>query len=348
MSPPTVVSAPKVSVLMAVRNGGAFLEQALASMSAQTWHDYELIVVDDGSTDGSGDRVLAFAGKDRRLRLLRQAPLGLVEALNRAAGEARGELWARMDADDIAHPERLQRQLEFLARRPEVGVLGTAVRRFGAAHGRWRLPESDPAAKAALLFGTPFAHPTVMLRRAVWKESGGGYRPEFRAAEDIDLWERLAPHTRFANLPEVMLDYRVHPAQVTAMAGDSMARNGARVRERVIRALGLRPSDAERTTHEAVAWLRRGSLTELAAARSWLERLVAAESGSPAERAARRSEVARRWFEFCNCHSRLGREAWRVYREASFRSADPTSLSRRLRFLLLCAVGPLRFGGLHV
>jgi glycosyltransferase involved in cell wall biosynthesis len=337
MNPAGTVERPVVSVLLAVRNGGSYLAEALGSIQAQTLRAWELVVVDDGSNDDTPALLAAAARSDARIRVFRQEPLGLVAALNRAAAEARGEFLARMDADDRAHPQRLARQVDFLAAHPEVGVLGTAIRRIGAAGGTWTRPEDDATLRAALLFEAPFAHPTVMLRRSIWQVAREGYREDFRAAEDIDLWERLAPHTRFANLPDVLLDYRVHPGQVTAVATETMARNGARVRQRWLQRLGLKPTEPELARHEAVAWIRSGTLSELDAAGAWLDRLAAAGAANdPVAAAALRRVVARRWFEFANAHSRLGWPAWRAWRGHVSREGVPAG--RQLRFAALCAL----------
>ena len=340
---------PGISVIMAVRNGGTYLAEAIASIRAQSYHDWELIVVDDGSTDGSDAVLQAAARSESRLQVIRQEQLGLVAALNRAVAGARGEYLARMDADDRAHPERLGRQRAFMAAHPEVGVLGTAMRRFGAARGVWRRPVQDADLRAALLFEAPFAHPTVMMRRSVWEAAAGeGYREDFRAAEDIDLWERLAPHTRFANLGGPLLDYRVHPGQVTAVATDTMARNGARVRRRWLQQLGLEPTEAEMKRHEAVAWLRTGSAEELRLAGLWLRQVESANAHcGRIEPQALAALLGRRWFEYCNAHSRLGWEAQRIYRGVSLGSLDATPWIRRLRFTLLCALRQPTKGGRH-
>lgn len=340
---------PRVSVILAVRNGGALLAEALASLSAQAWRDWECVVVDDGSDDGS-DRVLAAAAyADPRFRLLRQDRLGLVTALNRAIGVARGEFLARMDADDRAHPERFARQVAFLDAHPAVGVLGTAVRRIGAARGVWRRPVADADLRAALLFETPFAHPTVMMRRTVWVQAAGeGYREEFRAAEDIDLWERLATHTVFANLAEPLLSYRIHAGQVTALATETMANNGARVRRRWLERLGLRPDDAQMKTHEAIAWLQPGSAEDLRRGDQWLADIEAANRRTGLlEPTALAAILRRRWFEYCNAHSRLGLIAWRTHRQAAFGRPSTVSTLRRLRFGMLCVGRQLARGGHH-
>ena len=346
MNADTHPAQPMVSVIMAVRNGGPFLVEAIASIRDQRFRDWEFVVVDDGSTDETAAVLQEAMRSDNRLRSFRQEPLGLVPALNRAATEARGTLLARMDADDRAHPERLGRQVAYLAANPGIGVLGTAVRRIGA--GRlWRRPVDNAALRAALLFETPFAHPTVMIRRDVWEKSDGGYRPDFRAAEDIDLWERLAPHTEFANLAAPLLDYRIHNAQVTAISTANMAQNGARVRRRWLQRVGLDATASELDRHEAVAWLRTGSVDDLAAAGAWLVRVREANVQSGwLDVTALSQLVGRRWFEFCNAHSRLGWAAWRTFRQFPVGDLTQVPRLRRWRFALLCALrAPLKGGG---
>jgi glycosyltransferase involved in cell wall biosynthesis len=324
---------------MAVRDGEAHLNEAIASIRAQSFCDWELLVVDDGSDDGTLTALKDVASSDARIRVFRQEKLGLVAALNRAVGEARGDLFARMDADDRAHPARLERQVCFLGLHRDVGVVGTPVRRFGAATGVWLRPLSDADIRAALLFEAPLAHPTVMFRRSLWESAAGeGYREDFRAAEDIDLWERLASYTRFANLAEPLLDYRVHAKQVTQTASAAMAKNGARVRMRWLQRIGVLPSDREMECHEAVAWLRAGTREQLQAAGCWLGRIPLANVTSgvlnPDSLAA---VLERRWFEYASAHSRLGFRAWRTWRQVTFRRGEIPAL-RVLRFALICAL----------
>ncbi len=347
MNAGTHAARPMVSVIMAVRIGGPFLPEAIASIRGQQFRDWEFVVVDDGSTDDTAAVLQEAARSDDRLRLFRQDPLGLVPALNRAVAEARGNFLARMDADDRAHPERLGRQLAFLAANPGVGVLGTAVRRIGAGRGIWQRPTDDAALRAALLFEAPFAHPTVMMRREVWEKSAGGYRPDFQAAEDIDLWERLASETEFANLSTPLLEYRIHAGQVTSIATPEMAQNGARVRRRWLQRVGLEPTASDMEHHEAVAWLRTGSIGDLAGAAAWLISLQEANTNSGwLDETALSRLIGRRWFEYCNAHSRLGLAAWRTFRGFPVGDLVQVPRLRRLRFALLCALrAPLEGGG---
>lgn len=333
-----VETQPTVSIIMAVRNGAPHVTEAIASIRRQTWTDWELIVVNDGSVDDSGRLAEMAAAADKRVRVLHQEASGLVEALNHGAAAARGELLARIDADDRAHPVRLERQVSFLRHHPEVGVLGTAVRRFGTGRGVWRRPVTDPEIRSLLVFEAPFAHPTVMFRRALVGAVGGEwYRTEFRAAEDIDLWERLASHTAFANLAEPLLDYRVHERQVTRTAAAEMAANGAKVRRRVLQSLELDPTDAEVARHEAIVWLRAGTLAELQASAAWFERLANARLESARfEPVAWHRALARRWYDWCTVHSSQGLPVWRTYRCSPLAHGDGATTARRAAFWFRC------------
>jgi glycosyltransferase involved in cell wall biosynthesis len=229
------VTAPPVSVLMAVRDGAPWVADAVASVLAQTAGDLELIVVDDGSTDATPE--LLSAVSDRRLSMIRQAPAGLTRALNRALAAAGGGLIARLDADDWALPERLARQRAFLERWPQIGLLGAAAREVDAAGATVRLvqpPQEDGAIRRALIRANPFVHSSVMVRRALL-ERAGGYDETLAVAQDYDLWMRLARVTRLANLADVLVVRRLGASRVSVAREDERLRTEARVRWRAVR-----------------------------------------------------------------------------------------------------------------
>lgn len=228
-------AAPAVSVLMAVHNGVHWVGAATASVLGQTLSDLELIVVDDGSTDGTADLLCTFG--EPRLRVERQPRAGLTRSLNRALFLARAALVARLDADDVSLPERLNRQYAFLAAHPEVGLLGTAaleVDEAGREAGVVRPPEDDRAIRRALIRHNPFVHSSVMMRRAL-VEQVGGYDISFTVAQDYDLWLRLSGITRMANLGEPLVIRRLVPGRVTASRDSERLRAEARARWRAVR-----------------------------------------------------------------------------------------------------------------
>jgi hypothetical protein len=211
---------PTLSVTMAVYNGGPYLQSALDTLSSQTFRDFELIVVDDGSTDGTSEVLTAHASREPRMRVVRHVQnLGLVPARNRALRECRGDLIAVADADDLFKPDRFERQVTFLARNPDVGFCGTSVELIdgnGRPTGVYRPPQSDADIRFFSLLGGCFWNTTTMYRAALLAESGG-YNPAFNnGAEDYDLWVRLMRVTRCANLPEIAACQRVHSSSVTA------------------------------------------------------------------------------------------------------------------------------------
>lgn len=242
-----------VSVIMAVHNGEPYLAEAVESILGQTFADFDFVIVDDGSTDGSAEVVLGYA--DPRIRLLRNpANLGLIASLNRAVEAADGVYLARMDADDVSLPGRFTEQVAFLERHPEVGVLGAGVQMFGVRDGSIVPAPADPGDLAcALPFHNPLAHPTAMLRGAVLRRAGLRYDPSFVHAEDYELWTRCAEVSLLANLPEILLRYRTHAANISVVHAAAQRATADRIRRRELLALGLVPSAAEEALHGAVA-----------------------------------------------------------------------------------------------
>ena len=212
-------SRTQVSVILPVRNGGAYLPLAVDSVLRQTFNAFELLVIDDASSDGSVSKLEPVAARDPRLRLLKSPGSGLVAALNFGLAQAQAELVARMDADDIALPERLSRQVEFLGTMPGISVAGTQVAFIDAAGTltgeRTSFPtEPKEITKALTARGCVIRHPSILARKSSLL-SVGGYRPACSKAEDYDLWLRLVDGDRIANLPEVLLHYRIHPLQIS-------------------------------------------------------------------------------------------------------------------------------------
>jgi glycosyltransferase involved in cell wall biosynthesis len=263
-----------VSVLMPVYNAEVYLRDAMSSVFAQTFRDFELIVVDDGSTDSTAS-ILEACG-DSRLRVLRnQGNLGVIASLNRGLEWARGEFIARMDADDFCYPNRLAVQIEFMKRRPEIGVVGAWYRPIGARRFRMvRLPATHEDICAWLPFHCPIAHPTTVLRRKVLVSNKLNYDLEYRHAEDYDLWSRAAHVTRLANIPQALLRYRVHLDQVTSHHRDVQAVNSKRVRRRELARLLRDVSTTEIDFHqEIVTCTFEKSSAILGRIEMWLSRL---------------------------------------------------------------------------
>jgi hypothetical protein len=209
------MSNPMISVVMSVFNGEEFLDEAVSSILRQTYRDFEFIIIDDGSTDGSAGMLEEYQQRDSRVRVVHQPNSGLVQALNGGCGLAAGKYIARMDADDVAMEDRLAVQVEAMEMNPGIGVLGSAVVFIDAFGGKVAIPRYHPTDSAeiheALLDGNVIWHPSVLIRASILALVGG-YR-NIPDAEDYDLWLRVSDHAQLTNLAVPLLKYRVHPGQ---------------------------------------------------------------------------------------------------------------------------------------
>ncbi|MBI3436795.1 MAG: glycosyltransferase [Proteobacteria bacterium] len=239
---------PRVSVLMPVRDGERFVTPAVRSILAQSLTDLELIVIDDGSRDNTPAIIAALADADARMRVVRGPAQGLVAALNCGLAQARGEWIARLDADDVALPHRLARQMGDIGKDREIVLLGGWAEQIdasGALLGKRLAPEPEAARLAVVLERkNPMIHSTVLFMASIARRLGG-YRPAFEAAEDYDLWLRMAELGKVANVPEIVVQYRVHDRNVSTnneirqLFSTRLAQRAARLR----RTTGVDPCD---------------------------------------------------------------------------------------------------------
>jgi glycosyltransferase involved in cell wall biosynthesis len=216
-------SLPQISVIMPVYNSQEYLHEAVTSILAQTFTDFELIAVDDGSTDGSGTILESFRQSDARVIVQRHSQnRGVAAARNTGLALARGKYIACMDADDISLPERFEKQVAFLEMHPDLGILGSAVQVIdegGYKIGALSAPLEDLGIRWASIFSTPFMQPTIMYRRSVMVEHGLQYRNTMEPADDFDFSIRLLEFARAANFAESFYIYRIHPASLTSKYG---------------------------------------------------------------------------------------------------------------------------------
>ena len=207
---------PRVSIVLPFRDAADTLPECLESIRRQTLAEWELVAVDDGSRDASAPLLEEFAREDARVRLLRPGRVGLVAALNLGVREAGAPLVARMDADDVMHPERLEAQAEYLDRHPDVALAGTQVELFPPErvqagyreYVRWQNAVLEPDEVATQIYvESPFAHPSVMVRRETLLRVGGYAEGDF--PEDYELWLRMhRAGCRMAKVPRVLLFWR--------------------------------------------------------------------------------------------------------------------------------------------
>lgn len=306
-----------LDVMMTVYNAERYLHDALGSIQNQTFRDFRLICIDDGSTDQSPDILSQFAAADARIQIIRQTNQGVVKAANRGMSMCTAPLIARMDSDDIAMPTRLEKQVQFMAKHPDVSVVGTSILEIDAQSQPLATvvyPTEHEAIDAAnMQVKTSLAHPTVMFRRDAFNALGG-YREAFRYVEDLDMWLRLAEHGRLANLPDVLLCYRQHT--------DSISWNHTGEKEeRLIQLL--------QTTYE-----RRGVELPQSLVRRCLTRRSPGGPAKWARKAARQGhwDVALKHLRAQWKRSPLDFVTWRMSVEVVARSAASSLMGHRCSF----------------
>ena len=230
---------PKVSVIMSVYNGEPFVGEAVASILSQTFSDFEFLVVDDASTDGTRDYLLSV-GDSRLVVLQNEANIGRTPSLNKAIRSARGEYLARQDADDVSLPERIERQVAYLDTHPTVGLVGTRVDWIDEQGRRLDRPPfptqyDNAAIQQQLLVNCCFAHGSVMFRRQALEEAGGGYNEAWNETEDWELWLRMTEGWDGANLDEPLYRYRWHSAMASVRNRDDQVRLGSLARDLAVK-----------------------------------------------------------------------------------------------------------------
>jgi glycosyltransferase involved in cell wall biosynthesis len=222
---------PVISVVLPVYNGEKYVAEAIDSILNQTFTDFELIIINDGSTDNSLQVLQECQKYDARIRLISRENIGLVATLNEGLDLARGAWIARMDQDDIALPQRFEKQLQWLAK-TGADICGSWIAFFGNEKRPVRKhPHTDVGIKAEMLFGPGFAHPTVMMKTALVILER--YNSAWEKAEDYDLWERaVRSGWLMTNVPEVLLFYRLHEQQISAATVIEQQRQSQKIRRR--------------------------------------------------------------------------------------------------------------------
>jgi glycosyltransferase involved in cell wall biosynthesis len=221
---------------MPIYNGERFLQESIESILRQTYNDFEFIIINDGSRDGSAQIIESYL--DSRIRYTENSEnIGVTRSLNRGLAMAVGEYVARMDADDISLPNRLESQVRFLDSHPEVGVLGTGVRlidEFGHERETLVFPSEHGVLRWVMCFlFNPIPHPSVMTRRS-HLEQVGGYKEELSCSQDYDLWWRMGEVSRLSNLQEVLLCLRKHAGNISSTRGKLQREVGLEINRRIL------------------------------------------------------------------------------------------------------------------
>lgn len=256
---------------MPVYKGDKYLPESVESILNQTFYDFEFIIICDDPTEMTRLILDNYQQDDSRIKIYYQERQGLVNSLNRGISFSQGEYVARMDADDISLPNRVEKQVKFMDDNPEIGISGTAVESFGDGHHVFKYPCDHNTMISQMLFTCPLCHPSVIIRKSIFCQKNLSYDQNESYAEDLGLWIRAAKVLKLANIPDVLLNYRVHASITNKSIQEGKS---ARMRLSQIKQLDISPTESETEIHEALGASRFESSEDfIYRAKSWLEKL---------------------------------------------------------------------------
>ncbi len=324
---------PSVTVLMPLYNGERYVRTAVDSILRQTWRDFELLIIDDGSNDSGPEVVTAI--EDERIVFLRNPRnMGVAATLNRGLETARGRYIARMDADDISLLDRLERQVRFMDEHSDVGISGSWVRFFGIGVSTTLTPPcASEALRCYALFENPLCHMSVMMRRGLMQKHKLLYDGVFSRSEDYELWSRSLRCFPLANISRVLVRARQHAASATLSNWQEMTAQTEIIQARMLGVLGITPRPEEQKLHHQVGrGLRQPEMSRLIAGERWLRHVCRFNQATGyADVAAFANVVGQIWLRFCTNSAPLGVEVWRCWRDSPLKRGYAASMSDQLR-----------------
>lgn len=271
---------PEISVLLPLYKADKYIRSAISSILNQTFNNFELIIICDDPSDDTKKILNEYALLDHRVKVYYQEKKGLVESLNTGIDYSEGKYIARMDADDISLPERLEKQYWYMEKNPGIGVCGTNIETIdenGKRIGKIIFPTRDKEIKANLFFYSPFAHPSVIIRKKFLASKCFKYDPLYRHAEDYELWTRFSKITNFANLDDTLLLYRVHSSSIGMAYNSEQAKVTNFIRmNQIYSNLGLDFTDDELLNHISLCNcdLRNFDILRLISIENWLSKVL--------------------------------------------------------------------------
>lgn len=323
---------PKVTVLLPVYNGERYLREAIDSVISQTFSDFELLIIDDGSTDSSLQIINSYT--DSRIRLLRNDKrLKLSGALNRGMDNASGEYIARMDADDICLPQRLATQVTYMERYQDVGVCGSWIKMFGLRGTIvYKAPTGYQHVRAKALFDNPFVHPSVMMRKTLFDRFSLRFDGNYYPTEDFELWTRAISLFPCDNIGMVLLHYRVHSQSMTNSDWTQMDARALAIVKRELELLGCHASDDQAAFHRNIGrQMSRQcrSRDEVMVAEEWLKSLLALNGQRKHYEDRALMEVIQDvWFRLCFNSSTIGVRVLQSYLTSTLAQYDRNRVFR--------------------
>jgi len=320
-------------VLLPVYNGERYLAQAIQSILEQTFENFDLLIIDDGSTDRTLGIIKEF--NDPRIRVFNnEKNIGLIGTLNKGIALASTRYIARMDCDDWSASDRLAKQLNFMEEHPDVGLCGSWIKAIRESGEEFLIyPTTNADIRCHMLFASALAHPAVMIRRAMLTKNHLEYSASYIYAEDYELWSRCMDYCSLANLPEPLLNYRTHQSNTGVLHADEQKQTVIRIQLNMLRLLGVEASSDELDLHYHIG--RGGlivNLDVLDRVDAWLSRLAVGNQISlyfPEPEF--RSTLALHWLNICRSMISLGPIVARRFSRSEHTKGLPSPFRERIK-----------------
>ena len=244
--------SPLITVLLPVWNGEKFIAEAVSSILGQTFINFELLLIDDGSTDRTAEEINKFSHDERIRVITHEHNAGLISTLNEGITVSRGRYIVRMDADDIADLHRMQIQFDYMEANPDISLAGSWYKEIGTNRIR-KVPLAHNDIRAAMIFNTAVIHPSVIMRKDQFIEQNLLFDPVFRHAEDYELWVRSSRTLRVANIPQPLISYRLHNNQVSVKENSTQRSSMQLCRKIQLESLGISANDEQLELHRKIS-----------------------------------------------------------------------------------------------
>lgn len=330
------MSTPLVTVLMSVYNGEKYLREAIESILCQTYGNIEFLIINDASTDRTAEIIQSYNNK--RIRFFsNEVNLKLTASLNKGIDLAQGKYIARMDADDISLPERIEKQVAFMEQHPEVGLCGTFVMNIGT-NDEYVPPykTTHDEIKFKLFFETHFPHPSAMLRKSVLDEHSLKYDTVNTVAQDYELWNKMVTFCEVAILPEPLVKKRSHPEMTSVKKGEEQLKVVKNIHRELMQKLGVVPGEQTLDIYERYL---KGTLPktkeELFALLDLFDKLIAGNVKSKIYRSDLFDRFfAEKYWMLCTTSSRYGIEVYKKYKKSAAKDYfDAGGIARKKFFI---------------
>lgn len=309
----------KISLLMSAFNNDQYLRMAIESILNQTFSDFEFIIINDGSTDITA-KILASYNDPRMNIVNNEANIGLTKSLNKGLNLSQGEYIARMDADDISMPYRLEKQVAFMDTHPEIGVCGSWARIFGNHSGLITLPNDNNSIKCRMLFQNSLIHSSVIIRKGIIEKYNLAYDEQYPKAQDYAFWLTCLQYTLLANIPDTLVGLRFHKEQISISSIDEQNMVAQGIRQKLINNLGIHPSNHELSIHEKL--IQPQSSQDIFFFKKvvlWLNKLHSANNVMKIYPEPEFSILlASIFLKVCNCTNQLGFRSWLIFEKSTF------------------------------